>query len=437
MDFSAEIERAIEEMERGKLLSTVWAAIDEILADTSNPPPPPLVPAELEFNTHPQPVESQTEGYGAWIPMMADLHMFEQQNPLMAAPTMYDGLLYQGDIVQPGHLSGQAGVYSAGQYLPYQWPVADVPTATAVSHPAAAPQPCNIVPVVKLSEGQSLRWIGVQNREMLYEVIAKDPLNTFNSRKRKRETQQDDSRPYVKKPPNAFMLFIKEQRLSVEAEFNIKGITSAAVNRILGQKWKSLTKEEQAKYFDKAKEEKRLHAQQHPKWTTRDNYGKKRKRKVKASAFNPEEDTQQAKKLCGTSVQTAVMESSSSLAEVMESSSSLAEVMESSSSLVEDLQTVLVPEAPQTQTVLVQLPHSQTAVTPVCDMRHLPQVYKVSPASWLDLPETASTSLASPAPLTVTQSPPTQRMSEDRCHPVMEPLEPPSSPHCTASAALL
>ncbi|XP_035856801.1 transcription factor Sox-17-alpha-A-like isoform X2 [Sander lucioperca] len=444
MDVSAEIERAIEEMERGELLSTVWAAIDEILADTSNPPSPPLVPAELELNTHPQPVESQAEGYGACIPMMADPHMFEQQNPLMAAPTMYDGLLCQGDIIQPGHLYSQAGAYSQGQYLPYLWPVADVPTATAVSHPAAAPQPCNIAPVVKLSEGQSLRWVGVWNGEMLYEVIAEDhfappvstapPLNTSKSGKRKCESQQDENRPYVKKPPNAFMLFMKEQRVNVEAELNIKGIrTAAAVNTVLGRKWNSLTKEEQAKYYDKAEEEKWLHAQRHPGWTTRDNYGKKRKRqrKVKASASNPEEDTQQAKKLCVTPVQTAVMESSSSLTEAPHTKTRMMEPC--------DLQTVLGMEAPQTQTVLVQLPHTQTAVTvPVFDMCHLPQVYEVSPASWLDPPETASTSLASPGPLTLTQIESTH--SEDvggQVSPSDSQLKPPSSPHCTASAALL
>lgn len=115
MDVSAEIELAIEEMERGELLSTVWAAIDEILAGIPNPPPPPLVPAELELNAHPQPVESHAEGYGASIPMMAYPHMFEQQNPLMAAPTMYDGLLCQGDIIQPGYLYNQEGAYSQGQ----------------------------------------------------------------------------------------------------------------------------------------------------------------------------------------------------------------------------------------------------------------------------------------------------------------------------------
>ncbi|XP_028461806.1 transcription factor 7-like 1 [Perca flavescens] len=442
MDVSAEIELVIEEMERGELLSTVWAAIDEILAGIPNPPPPPLVPAELELNTHPQPVEEG--GYGASIPMMAYPHMFEQQNPLMAAPTMYDGLLCQGNIIQPGYLYSPAGAYSQGQYLPYLWHVADVPTAvshpaaapqpylpylwpvadvsTAVSHPAAAPQPCNIVPVVKLSEGQSLRWIGAQNGEMLYEVIAKDFAPPV-CRKRKRESQQDKSHLYVKKPPNAFMLFMKEQRLNVEAELNIKGIKSSAVNKVLGQKWKSLTKEEQAKYYDKAKEERRLHAQRHPEWTPKDNYGKKKKRqrRVKASASNPEEDTQQAKK--------------------MESSSSLTEAPHTKTRMMEprDLQTVLGMEAPQTQTVLVQLPQTQTAVTvPVCDMCHLPQVYEISPASWRDPLETASTSLASPAPLSLTQT--ESARSEDvggRCYPVMEQLEPLSSPHCIASAAFL
>ena len=43
----------------------------------------------------------------------------------------------------------------------------------------------------------------------------------------------DDDRPYVKKPPNAFMLFIREQRDNVDPELKKQG--SAAVNVFLGQ----------------------------------------------------------------------------------------------------------------------------------------------------------------------------------------------------------
>lgn len=40
--------------------------------------------------------------------------------------------------------------------------------------------------------------------------------------------------PYVKKPPNAFMLYMKEQRPSVVAE--LVWSDNALVNRILGQR---------------------------------------------------------------------------------------------------------------------------------------------------------------------------------------------------------
>jgi len=41
-------------------------------------------------------------------------------------------------------------------------------------------------------------------------------------------------RPYVKKPLNAFMLYMKEQRAQVVAECTLK--ESAAINQILGRK---------------------------------------------------------------------------------------------------------------------------------------------------------------------------------------------------------
>ncbi|XP_061891000.1 uncharacterized protein LOC133641132 isoform X2 [Entelurus aequoreus] len=88
--------------------------------------------------------------------------------------------------------------------------------------------------------------------------------------------QPEGERPYIKKPPNAFMLFRKEQSPNVVAQFNITN--SAAVNKILGKMWKSLPKKLQAKYYQQAEEHKVLHSLQHPDWSCTENYGKKRKR---------------------------------------------------------------------------------------------------------------------------------------------------------------
>ena len=46
--------------------------------------------------------------------------------------------------------------------------------------------------------------------------------------------------------------------------------------------WHSLTREEQATYYDKARQERQLHMELYPGWSARDNYGfgaKKKKRK--------------------------------------------------------------------------------------------------------------------------------------------------------------
>ncbi|CAL1591069.1 unnamed protein product [Knipowitschia caucasica] len=80
----------------------------------------------------------------------------------------------------------------------------------------------------------------------------------------------------VKKPLNAFMLYMKEMRAAVRQEVNER--ESAAINCILGRKWNALSRAEQSKYFDLAQKERLLHLQLYPGWSARDNYGK-RKRK--------------------------------------------------------------------------------------------------------------------------------------------------------------
>ncbi|XP_071347971.1 transcription factor 7-like 1-B [Trachinotus anak] len=206
--------------------------------------------------------------------------------------------------------------YSQGQYLPYQWPGCYV-------QPAAAPlHQYNNIPVVRLPDGvqENLVPLGIVNGEVVYGLPlapAAPPPNTSLSQKRKHESLEDEGRPYVKKPPNAFMIFREEQRPNVVAE--LKNSNSAVVNTVLGQRWKSLSKEQQEKYYEKAEQERRRHTQQHPEWSCSQNYGKKRKRvrrkaptRAEASAVEPEV-TQQEKRLCVTAVQTVVMEPPTSL----------------------------------------------------------------------------------------------------------------------------
>ncbi|XP_037925800.1 protein pangolin, isoforms A/H/I/S isoform X7 [Hermetia illucens] len=95
-----------------------------------------------------------------------------------------------------------------------------------------------------------------------------------------KDNSAEKKKPHIKKPLNAFMLYMKEMRAKVVAECTLK--ESAAINQILGRRWHELTREEQSKYYEKARQERQLHMELYPGWSARDNYGyvsKKKKRK--------------------------------------------------------------------------------------------------------------------------------------------------------------
>ncbi|XP_076792981.1 transcription factor 7 isoform X5 [Arvicanthis niloticus] len=90
------------------------------------------------------------------------------------------------------------------------------------------------------------------------------------------KAEKEAKKPIIKKPLNAFMLYMKEMRAKVIAECTLK--ESAAINQILGRRWHALSREEQAKYYELARKERQLHMQLYPGWSARDNYGKKKRR---------------------------------------------------------------------------------------------------------------------------------------------------------------
>ncbi|XP_016950539.1 protein pangolin isoform X3 [Drosophila biarmipes] len=108
-----------------------------------------------------------------------------------------------------------------------------------------------------------------------------DTKNSSNTQSNDaKETSNDKKKPHIKKPLNAFMLYMKEMRAKVVAECTLK--ESAAINQILGRRWHELSREEQSKYYEKARQERQLHMELYPGWSARDNYGyvsKKKKRK--------------------------------------------------------------------------------------------------------------------------------------------------------------
>ncbi|XP_059206928.1 transcription factor 7 isoform X2 [Centropristis striata] len=125
-------------------------------------------------------------------------------------------------------------------------------------HPTGIPHPAIVPPTGKQEHDQYDRGMYV-----------KQQVET------KRE--KEPKKPVIKKPLNAFMLYMKEMRAKVIAECTLK--ESAAINQILGRRWHALTREEQAKYYELARKERQLHMQLYPTWSARDNYGKKKRRK--------------------------------------------------------------------------------------------------------------------------------------------------------------
>uniref|UniRef100_A0A8C5MRD7 Transcription factor 7 like 1 n=1 Tax=Leptobrachium leishanense TaxID=445787 RepID=A0A8C5MRD7_9ANUR len=107
--------------------------------------------------------------------------------------------------------------------------------------------------------------------------------------------KEEEKKPHIKKPLNAFMLYMKEMRAKVVAECTLK--ESAAINQILGRRWHSLSREEQAKYYELARKERQLHSQLYPTWSARDNYGKRKKRKREKQTMEPEHSSK-PKKIC-------------------------------------------------------------------------------------------------------------------------------------------
>ncbi|NXX99910.1 T7L1A factor, partial [Centropus bengalensis] len=134
-----------------------------------------------------------------------------------------------------------------------------VPPPSHGLHPSGIPHPTIVSPVVKQEPPQPNASPGGSS---------KSPVAV---------KKEEEKKPHIKKPLNAFMLYMKEMRAKVVAECTLK--ESAAINQILGRRWHSLSREEQAKYYELARKERQLHSQLYPTWSARDNYGKKKKRK--------------------------------------------------------------------------------------------------------------------------------------------------------------
>ncbi|XP_027006233.1 transcription factor 7-like 1-B [Tachysurus fulvidraco] len=138
----------------------------------------------------------------------------------------------------------------------------------------------------------SLHQTGIPHPAIVSPAIKQEPNGELSPASHTKSPgpakKEEEKKPHIKKPLNAFMLYMKEMRAKVVAECTLK--ESAAINQILGRRWHSLSREEQAKYYELARKERQLHSQLYPGWSARDNYGKRKKRKRDNKAPSSAED---------------------------------------------------------------------------------------------------------------------------------------------------
>ncbi|XP_062269058.1 transcription factor 7-like 1-A isoform X2 [Platichthys flesus] len=199
------------------------------------------------------------------------------------------------------------------------------------------------------------------------------------------QEKEEEKKPHIKKPLNAFMLYMREERPKVVAQCNVK--ESATINQILGQRWHSLSKEEQSKFYELARQERLLHSKLYPGWSARDNYGKKKKRKRTKS------ETQ------------------------FEAPAADGDFSPQLKRPREETPHALLPHPPP------QTAHTHTRPHTVSHLTHT-HLSQASPASSLDSPATPTTALASPAAPAPTHTEHTHSSYSGHMSPYAEQLQP-------------
>ncbi|XP_019741665.1 transcription factor 7-like 1-C [Hippocampus comes] len=263
-----EFEQIVGELEWQDVADTLQELCSNIMCDPTNTPPPhppsqhppsnpppSAVYAGMPFDARPPPAR-----FPPRLP-------FVPHAQLVPLPGMRYGPQFNPYLMHPFHLGRQAGAPFRLQYLPCQMTPQVVHSQPSFSFPPAPPQPKKSLPVVPLPEGATLHAVGMLNGEVLYAAVDASqpapaplpPATSTRSSGRKRKCKRRRKSAAAKKPPNAFMCFLRERRPALKSQSEQKD--SVAVNKCLAQLWTSLSKEQQAKYYEQAYVEKKLREQ--------------------------------------------------------------------------------------------------------------------------------------------------------------------------------
>ncbi|XP_078407084.1 transcription factor 7 isoform X4 [Cetorhinus maximus] len=221
----------------------------------------PLTPLISYSNEHFAP-SSHSPHLPAEINQKTGLHRSPQGPELAALYSLSPGSV--GQITPTVGWQGQSvyPITSCGFRQPYSSPL---PPSTSISR---FPHPLVLGP-------PGMHSTGIPHPAIV-SASGKPDMNQYDSGLRSMKPnpepkrEKESKKPTIKKPLNAFMLYMKEMRAKVVAECTLK--ESAAINQILGRRWHALSREEQAKYYELARKERQLHMQLYPGWSARDNY---------------------------------------------------------------------------------------------------------------------------------------------------------------------
>lgn len=226
--------------------------------------------------------------------------------PLPAPGQYHHPAVFTPDFTQmQWHNPGMYAITTAAGFRnPYPTPLsvttASIPRFNPAGllgpHPGLGPPPIHHPSIITPGPKQDLSSVLLQESPLRHVGMMEQnsKSHTPNSTDSKGSESQNSSSsssdnskklPHIKKPLNAFMLYMKEMRAKVVAECTLK--ESAAINQILGRRWHALGREEQAKYYELARKERQLHMQLYPGWSARDNYAqlikKKKTKRCKSS----------------------------------------------------------------------------------------------------------------------------------------------------------
>uniref|UniRef100_A0A7E4VKP7 dTCF n=1 Tax=Panagrellus redivivus TaxID=6233 RepID=A0A7E4VKP7_PANRE len=193
----------------------------------------------------------------------------------------------KGPMLPFSHL----GPLSSNFFSPYSSP--------AYAYAAMAMSPNHFNPIQQMLQCQLMRGLmagsAPSTSNQMHSPMESKPSTSngggslMSTPKRKKESRES-KKERIKKPLNAFMWFMKDNRQKVLSEDGNSSKQSAELNTILGKMWHDLPKEEQQRYYEKAKEERENHAKLYPNWSARENYSlRKAKRKKRESSADLEQ----------------------------------------------------------------------------------------------------------------------------------------------------